>query len=160
MAGLEGNTLQSDGKMGTLNDNSFTLVRNSIPQMNFSSNHIVANKSFYLEKGDEGGYIGLQSLHDNKEFGIFLSNNRNMITWKNAANQTIRFTASTGFLFTLGRTILMTITATNGIQIFKNINMGNNRIINILDPVNASDCATKAYSDLKVLKNGNTMTVI
>jgi len=144
--------------MGTLNDISFTLVRNSIPQMNFESNHIVAYKSFYFEKGDEGGYIGMQSLHDNKEFVIFLGNNRNMITWKNAANQTIRITASTGFHFTLERTTLMTITATNEIQIVLNINMGNNRSINILDPVNASDCATKAYSDLKVLKNGDTMT--
>jgi len=77
----------------------------------------------------------MQSLTDNKEFGIFLGNNRNMITWKNAVNQPIRFTASTGFLFTLGRTILMTITATNGIQILKNINMRNNRIINLPAPV-------------------------
>jgi len=75
---LEGNVMQSDGKMWTLNDNSFTLFRNNIPQMNFLANHMVAYKSFYLEKGDEGGYIGMQSLHDNKEFGIFLCNNR---TW-------------------------------------------------------------------------------
>jgi len=32
---LEGNALQSDGKMGTLNDNSLTLIRNNIPQMAF-----------------------------------------------------------------------------------------------------------------------------
>jgi len=68
--------------MGTLNDNSFTLVRNNIPQMAFLSSHIVAYKSFYLVRGDEGGYIGMQSLTDNKEFGIFLGNNINIITWK------------------------------------------------------------------------------
>jgi len=112
---IEGNALQSDGKMGTLNDNSLTFVRNNIPQMTFLSSHIVAYKSFYLEKVDDGGYIGMQTLTDNKEFGIYLGNNRNMITWKNAANQSIRFTASTGFLFTLGRTTLMTMTATTGI---------------------------------------------
>jgi len=61
----------------------------------------------------------MQSLTDNKEFGFFLGNNRNMITWKNAVNQPIRFTASAGFFFELGRTILMTMTANNGIQILK-----------------------------------------
>jgi len=126
--------------------------------MAFLSRHVAIYKSFYLEKGDEGGYMGMQSLTDNKEFGIFLGNNRNMITWKNTANQPIRFTASTGFLFTLGRTTLMTITATNGIQILKNINMVNNRIINLPATVDTTYCATKAYCDLKVLKNGNTMT--
>jgi len=75
-----------------------------------------------------------------------------MITWKNADNQPIRFTASTGFLFALGRIILMTITANNGIQILKNIDMENNRINNLPAPVDSTDCATKAYSDLKVLK--------
>jgi len=81
-----------------------------------------------------------------------------MITWKNAANQPIRFTASTGFLLTLGRTTLMTMTANNGIQILKNINMRNNRIINLPAPVDSTDCAAKAYCDLKVLKIGDTMT--
>jgi len=98
---LEGNVLQFYGKIGTLNDNFSTLVRNNIPQTTFLSSHIVAYKSFYLEKGDEGGYTGMQSLTDNKEFGIFFGNNRNMIAWKNTANQPIRFTASTGFLFML-----------------------------------------------------------
>jgi len=115
---LEGNALQSDGQMGTLNDNSLTFVRNNIPQMAFFSRHIGIYKS-YLEKEDDGGYIGMQSLTDNKEFGIFLGNNSNMITWKNGVNQPIQFTARTGFLFTLGRTILMTITVNNGIQILK-----------------------------------------
>jgi len=155
---LEGNVLQSDGKIGTLNDNSLTFVRNNIPQMAFLSRHIAIYKSFYLEKNDKSGYMGMQSLTDNKEFGIFLGNNRNIITWKNAVNQPIRFTASTGFLFTLGRTILMTITANNGIQILKNINMENNRIINLPAPVDSTVCAKKAYSDLKVLKTGDTMT--
>jgi len=120
---LEGNAIQSDGKMGTLNDNSLTFIRNNIPQMAFLSRHIVFYKSFYIEKSDESGYFGMQSLTDNKEFGIFLGNNRNMITWKNAVNQPIRFTASTGFLFALGRTTLMTITANNGFQILKSVNM-------------------------------------
>ena len=155
---LEGNAIQSDGKMGTLNNNSLTFIRNTIPQMAFLSNHIVAYKSFYLEKGDEGGYIGMQSLTNNKEFGIFFGNSRNMITWKNSVNQLMRFTASTGFLFSLGRNTLMIMTADNGIQILKNINMGNNRIINLPAPVDSTDCATKAYSDLKVLKTGDTMT--
>jgi len=141
---LRGNAIQSDGKMGTSNDNSFTLVRNNILQINFLSNHIVAYKNFYLEQGDKGGYIGMQSLTNNKEFGIFLDNNRNMITWKNGVNQPIRFTASTGFFFTVGRTLLITMTATNGIQILKNINMGNNRNINLPAPVDSADCATKA----------------
>jgi len=81
-----------------------------------------------------------------------------MITWKNAVNQPIRFTASTGLLFTLGITILMTMTANNGIKILKNINMVNNKIINLPAPVDSTDCAIKTYSDLKVLKNGVTMT--
>jgi len=105
---LEGNVLQSDGKIGTLNDTSLTFVRNNIPQMAFLSRHIAIYKSFYLEKGNKGGYMGMQSLTENKEFGIFRGNNRNMITFKNSANQAIRFTTSTGFLFALGRTILMT----------------------------------------------------
>jgi len=155
---LEGYAIQSDGKMGTLNDNSLTFIRNNIPPMAFLSRHIAIYKSFYIEKNDESGYFGMQSLTDNKEFGIFLVNNRNTITWKNAVNQPIRFTASTEFLFALGRTILMTITANNGIQILKNINMGNNRITNLPAPVDSTDCATKAYSDLKVLINGDTIT--
>jgi len=100
--------------MGNLYDNSFTLVRNNIPQLNF---YLYSLHEFYLEKGDEGGYIGMQSLTDSKKFGIFLGNNRNMITWKNGVNQPIRFSASTGFLFTLERTISMTMTATNGILV-------------------------------------------
>jgi len=48
--------------------------------------------------------------------------------------------------------------AKNEIQILKNINMENNRIINFPAPVDSTDCATKAYSDLKVLRNGDTMT--
>jgi len=155
---LEGNAIQSHGKMGTLNDNSFTLVRNNIPQMKLFRSHIVAYKNLSFKKVNEGGYFGMQSLADNKEFGIFVGNNRNMITWKNVVNLPIRFTASTGFLFALGRTTLMTITATNGIQILKIINMGNNRIINLPAQVDSTDCATKAYSDLKVLKTGDTMT--
>jgi len=39
---IAGNALQSDGKLGTLNGNSFTLVRNNIPQIMFVSNHILA----------------------------------------------------------------------------------------------------------------------
>jgi len=105
---LEGNAIQSDGKMGTLTDNSLTFVRNNIPQMAFLSRHIAIYKSFYHGKNDESGYMGMQSLTDNKEFGIFLGNNRNMITWKNGVNQPIRFTASTAFFFTVGRTLLMT----------------------------------------------------
>jgi len=81
-----------------------------------------------------------------------------MLTWTNSVNQPIRFTASTGFLFTMGRTILLTMTVTNGIQILKNIDMGNNRIINLPARVDTTDCATKAYDDLKVLKSGDTMT--
>jgi len=46
----EGNALQSDGKIGSLNDNSLTFVRNNIPQMAFLSRHIAIYKSFYLEK--------------------------------------------------------------------------------------------------------------
>jgi len=56
---LEWNAIQSDGKMGTLNDNSFILVRNNIPQMKFLSSHIVAYKNLYFEKVDESGYIGM-----------------------------------------------------------------------------------------------------
>jgi len=107
-----------------------------------------STRIFILKKSDESGYIGMQSLTGNKEFGIFLGNNRNVITWKNAVNQPIRFTASTGFLFALRRTTLMN----NGIQILKNINMRNSKIINLSAPVDSADCATKAYSDLKVLK--------
>ena len=94
---LEGNALQSDGKIGTLNDISLTFIMNNIPQMAFLSNHIVAYKSFDLEKGDEGGYIGMQSLTDNTDFGIFLGNNRNMITWKNSVNQLMRLPPVRGF---------------------------------------------------------------
>jgi len=36
--------------------------------------------------------------------------------------------------------------------------MGNNRNINLPAPVDSTDCATKAYSDLKELKTGYTMT--
>jgi len=36
--------------------------------------------------------------------------------------------------------------------------MRNNRIINLPAPVDSTDCATKAYSDLKVLQTGGTMT--
>ena len=36
--------------------------------------------------------------------------------------------------------------------------MGNNRLINLSAPVDTTDCVTKAYSDLKVLKTGDTMT--
>jgi len=144
----------------TLNDISLTFMRNNIPQMAFVSRHIAFHKSFYIDKSDKSGYFGMQSLIDNKEFGIFLGNNRNMITWKNAVNQPIRFTASTGFLFALGRTTLMTLTANNGIQILKSVNMGNNRIINLPAPVDSTDCATKAYSDLKVLKTGGDLNII
>ena len=70
----------------------------------------------------------------------------------------MQFTASTGFLFALERITLMTITATDGIQILRSINMGNNRIIDLSAPVDTTDCVTKAYSDLKVLKTGDTMT--
>jgi len=38
--------------------------------MAFLSSHIVAYKS-YLEK-DDGGYMGMQSLTESKEFGFFL----------------------------------------------------------------------------------------
>jgi len=81
-----------------------------------------------------------------------------MITRKSSVNQPIRFAASTGFLFTLGRTILMNMTTTNGIQILKNTNMKHNRIINVQAPVDTTDCATKTYCDFKMLKSGDTMT--
>jgi len=46
---LEGNAIQFDGKMGTLNDNSLTyFVRNNI--VAFLSRHIATYKSFYIEK--------------------------------------------------------------------------------------------------------------
>lgn len=153
---LEGNTLLTEGRMGTSNDYSFTLVRNNTRQMKFLSNGIVIYNNFYMEK--DGGYMGMQALNANREFGVFFGNDRNMITWKNASTQPLRFAASYGFLFTLGRTVLMTMGA-NIIQAYKNIDMlSSNKIINLPVPVNASDCATKAYSDLKVLKNGDTMT--
>jgi len=81
-----------------------------------------------------------------------------MITRKNIVNQPIKFAASTGFLFTLGRTISMTMTVTYGLQVLKNINMGNNRIINLPAPVDTTDCATKPYCDLNILKSGGTLT--
>jgi len=60
---IAGNALQSDGEMGTLNDNSSALVRNNkpIPQIKFLSSHIVAYKNLYLEKVNEDGFIGIQS---------------------------------------------------------------------------------------------------
>jgi len=40
--------------------------------MAFLSRHIAFYKSFYIEKSDESGYFGMQSLTDNKKFVIFL----------------------------------------------------------------------------------------
>ena len=154
---LEGNTLLTDGLIGTLNDYSFTLVRNGVPQMKFDGSQILAYKGFYLDN-IQGGYMGMLSLPLNKEFGLFIGNNRNMISWKNAPSQPIRFLSSSGFLFIVTRFSILTITS-SVIQAHRNINMLNtNRIINLPTPVNAADCVTKAYCDLKVLKNGDTMT--
>jgi hypothetical protein len=140
---LEGNTLLTEGRMGTSNDYSFTLVRNNTRQMKFLSHGIIIYNNLYMEK--EGGYMGMQALNANREFGVFFGNDRNMITWKNQSTQPLQFAASYGFLFTVGRTLLMTMGA-NIIQAYKNIDMlSSNKIINLPVPVNASDCVTKAY---------------
>jgi uncharacterized membrane protein (UPF0127 family) len=36
-----------------------------------------------------GGYMGMLSLKANKEFGLMLGTNKNMITWKNMTAQPI-----------------------------------------------------------------------
>jgi len=38
------------------------------------------------------------------------------------------------------------------------MNMINNRIINLLVPLDTTDCTTKAYCNLKMLKSGGTLT--
>jgi len=52
------------------------------------------------------------------------------------------------------------MTAANGIQVLKNINMANStRIINLPAPVDTTDCATKAYCDFKMLKSDDRQFV-
>jgi hypothetical protein len=155
--GSSNNNLIEEDQIGTSNDQSFTIVQNNIPQMKFSTNQISFFNDLYMEK--DGGYMGMLSLKANKEFGLMLGSNTNMITWKNMTAQPIRFTASIGFLFIPNKTIVMTVSALHGIQAYKNIDMGiDNRIINLQNPVNYSDCSTKGYCDTKVQKTGDTMT--
>lgn len=107
---------------------------------------------------DNGEYIGNLLLEADKEFGVFFGNNKNMISWRNRATQLLKFTANAGFLFTTGRTRLMTISGANGIKTFKDIDLGSSyRVINSQMPENDSDCATKSYCDAKLLKSGDTM---
>jgi len=157
---LDGNTLLTDGKMGSLNDFSFSLVRNNVPQMTFFADRTVAYKHFYVDSSPgeaHNRYMGMETLSANKEFGLFFGNNKNMISWKNGANQPMRYLSSSGFVFLTARNFLLTMT--NVIRPHKNIDMGTiSKIINLPAPENANDCATKAYSDLKVLKSGDVMT--
>jgi hypothetical protein len=153
---LGGNTVLTDVMMGTLNNYSFNIVRNNVPAMTFLADKTLSHKSFYLDTSN-GGYMGLQSLNPNKEFGIFVGNNRHMISWKNLTAQPLRFLSSFGFNFIMGRLAILSLG--NIIRSHKNIDMLNsNKIINLPAPVNATDCATKAYTDLKVSKSGDLMT--
>jgi len=100
----------------------------------------------------------MQSLSDDKECGIFIGNNQNIITWKNSVNQPIRFAGSTWFLFTLGRTILMSKTATNGIQVLRNINKRHIELLTSQVQCIQLIALQKAYCDLKILKSGGSLT--
>ena len=155
--GTGGNNLYYIEQDLNLNNNAIHGVKD------FENDSDAVNKRYVDDKllvshNENGEYIGKLSLNADKEFSIYFGNNKNVISWRNRPTQPIRFTASTGFLFTLDRTLLMTMSARNGIQPHKNIDMGGtNRIINLPTPVNAADCASKAYCDSKVSKSGDTM---
>jgi hypothetical protein len=120
-----------------------------------------ANKRYVDEKllgSNNGENTGILAPNSNKDYGIYFGNNRNKITWRDMVTQPIRFIASSGFEFSLGRTVLMSMSLNNGIRSHTNIDMGSgSRIVNSQLPINDSDCVTKAYCDSKVLKNGDTM---
>lgn len=134
-----------------LNNNS---IRNlKTPENEFDG----ANKS-YVDSKLDGENTGMLTLEPDKEFCFYFGNNKNAISWRNRVTQLLKFTASAGFLFTVGRIPLLTISSTSGIKVHKNIDLGSNcRIINSQMPVNDTDCVTKSYCDAKLMKSGDTM---
>ena len=112
----------------------------------------------YVDSRLGGENTGMLTLEPDKEFSFYFGNNKNAISWRNRVTQLLKFTASAGFLFTMGRIPLLTISANSGIKTHKNIDLGSNcRIINSQMPVNDTDCVTKSYCDAKLLKSGDTM---
>ena len=89
-----------------------------------------ANKR-YVDSRLGGKNTGMLTLEPDKEFSFYFGNNKNAISWRNRVTQLLKFTASAGFLFTMGRIPLLTISAISGIKVHKNIGLGSNcRIFN------------------------------
>ena len=145
-----------------LNNNSICNLKDPELELDAANKRYVDSKlissTTSVAYNENGEYIGNLLLEVDKEFGVIFGNNKNMISWRNRSTQLLKFTASAGFLFTTGRTRLMTISGTTGIKCFKDIDLGSScRVINSLMPESDSDCATKSYCDAKLLKSGDTM---
>ena len=167
---LNGNNIVSTNKIGSKNDMNVVIVRNNVNKISCNNASVQIYSNLYIRKTSDNDvvedvdasniYMGSTTLAVGDTFIIPLGNSTNKIYFTNTDNSSLYIKGYTAVKIGVGNVDTMSVYQINMV-ISKPLSMSNNNIVNVADPVNAQDVATKNYVDTNgnyVLKAGDTMT--
>ena len=167
---VNGNNLMNDGKMGSLNDTNFAIMRNNTWRMRFMPHYCEVSSNLFIRTigGDARPTaisLGSNSLQSGNKFSVLLGTLENAISWTNTVNAPINIVNQYGVVINKNGINIMSIgTASSGVvEIHKDLMMKNHWIAQVRDPNSPQDAATKNYVDTRltsnfIMKTGGTMT--